>query len=298
MKFVPNKVTRSIGRSILKTKKNSPHIFFAGGVIGVAAGTVLACRATLRAGDVLDEVNHDVGEVKKIAEKRLKSSDNKYDESEYYKDLAYVYGKGGGKFVRLYAPAVVVSGVSIAALTGAHIQLTRRNASLTAALATVSAAYDKYREYIREEFGEEKELEIYHNVRKEAVENTDGSKEVVRIGDTTHSPYARFFDEYNPNWKKDAEYNKMFVMTQQTYANHLLQARGHVFLNDVYDLFGFERSSAGAVVGWVLEGSGDGYIDFGIYEAHNSDFVSGRERSIILDFNVDGVIYDLIEEQT
>jgi hypothetical protein len=60
---------------------------------------------------------------------------------------------------------------------------------------------------------------------------------------------------------------------------------------------GFERTSAGFVVGWVLDGNGDGYIDFGLSEARSSRFMNAEERSVILDFNVDGVVYDLIDQK-
>lgn len=293
MKFVPKKVTRTVGRQILKTKKNSPHIFFIGGIVGVVGGTVLACRATLQAGDVLDEVNHDIDQVKQMGENRVESDDD-YDESQYYRDLGYVYAKGAVKLGRLYALPAAVMVVSVGSLTGSHVQLVRRNTALTAALTSISAAYEKYRDRVREELGEEKELDIYYDARREAVEHTDGAKEVVKIANGAHSEYARVFDEFNANWKRDAEYNRIFLTAQQNYLNQRLEARGHVFLNEVYDCLGMDHSTPGAVVGWVWDGDGDNYIDFGIYEAHNEDFVAGREQSIWLDFNVDGVIYDKI----
>jgi hypothetical protein len=88
----------------------------------------------------------------------------------------------------------------------------------------------------------------------------------------------------------------MFIRSQQNYANDLLNARGHVFLNEVYDMLGIERTSAGAVVGWV-RGNGDNEIDFGVLnDLHSGQrFINGDERSVLLDFNVDGVVYDLIE---
>ena len=110
------------------------------------------------------------------------------------------------------------------------------------------------------------------------------------------SQYARFFDESCINWSKTPEYNLMFLNGQQNFANDLLNARGHVFLNEVYDMLGIPRSQAGAVVGWV-KGVGDDYIDFGIFEGKTAAaraFVNGAERNILIDFNVDGVIYDLI----
>ena len=90
--------------------------------------------------------------------------------------------------------------------------------------------------------------------------------------------------------------NLFFLKAQQTNANVQLTVRGHVFLNEVYDMLGLPRTAAGAIVGWV-RGNGDDVIDFGIWDNNdiNSDFVNGYNRSkILLDFNVDGVIYDII----
>jgi hypothetical protein len=121
---------------------------------------------------------------------------------------------------------------------------------------------------------------------------------VTRVGPAGASIYARFFDPYSPSWSKEPEYNLIFLKCQQNYANDLLASRGHVFLNEVYDMLGIERSQAGAVIGWVLahDGSTDNYINFGIFADNDAaiDFVNGREGSILLDFNVDGVIFDKI----
>ena len=98
----------------------------------------------------------------------------------------------------------------------------------------------------------------------------------------------------------------MFLRRQQDYANEVLKSRGHLFLNEVYDMLGIPRTKAGQVVGWIYNEdnpNGDNYVDFGIYDLSNlSDsqkerkmaFVNGQEYSILLDFNVDGPIYDLI----
>lgn len=285
MKLVPVKVSRSIGRKVLATKKNSPHIFFVAGVAGVVVSTVMACRATLKLEATLDEIKADVDKVP-VAEPGR--------EVEQYKEVGQVYGKAVYRFGRLYGPSIVVGGVSVACLTGSHIQLTRRNAALTFTLAAVSKAYEEYRIRVAEEIGPNRELEIHRGVENQSVE-VEGKKQVVKVTDPNKwSPYARIFDEFNPNWQKDSELNRIFIQCQQNYANNLLHARGHVFLNDVYDSLGMERSRAGAVVGWVLDGEGDGYIDFGLFEATSARFINNLERSIILDFNVDGVVYDKI----
>jgi Family of unknown function (DUF6353) len=284
---LPVSLTRGFGRQILVLKKESPHIFFVAGVIGSITSTVLACRATLNLSVTLDKINKDLSEVKQTKEIGV---ENTYTDMNYKQDLAYVYVKGGLQIAKLYGPAVIVGAASITALTGSHVQMQRRNAALMAAYAAVQRAYEDYRGRVREELGDEKELEIYHSAQVEVVDK----KKIASADPNTWSPYARFFDEYNKNWVKDPELNRLFVQCNQNYANQLLRARGHVLLNDVYDMLGMERTKAGMVVGWVIGKTGDNFIDFGLYEARNSRFVNGVERSILLDFNVDGVIYDQI----
>jgi Family of unknown function (DUF6353) len=290
MKIDTGNITREIGRNILKMKMNSPHIFFAIGLVGSITSTVLASRATLKLEKTLDEIKSDFQGVKEM---HNKIDDDKYNHQEYIRDLGYVYAKSVAKLFQLYGPAVIVGGASIASLTGSHVQLARRNATLTFALAAVTKAYEEYRESVRKEVGEQRELELYHDIHTTEIE-AGGKKQTITYSGHGHSIYARFFDETCVNWEKDPEINRMFIQHQETYANHLLRARGHVLLNDVYDALGFERTSAGSIVGWVLNGDGDGYIDFGVYELSSNRFVNGIERSILLDFNVDGVIWQLI----
>ena len=111
------------------------------------------------------------------------------------------------------------------------------------------------------------------------------------------SIYARFFDESCPAWNKDSECNKTFLKLQQDFANELLKMKGHLFLNEVYDMLGMPRSKAGQVVGWLYDEQnpeGDNFVDFGIFDDYNADFVNGYSRTVLLDFNVDGNIVDRI----
>jgi hypothetical protein len=281
MDLISKETSRVIARQVLTFKKNSPHIFFGLGIAGFVGTTVLASRATLKLDKVLDEFTEDLENVKGPEQ------DNK--------DVAYVYGKGTVKLVKLYAPSALLGTASVLSLTGSHVILTRRNSALAGTLAIVTQAFDEYRERVKKELGEEKERDIRYQLDELEIRHEDGTKEVVKLGDATGlSMYARFFDEFSPNWQRDWEYNRLYVQCQQNYANQRLETYGHVFLNDVYDWLGIERTRAGAIVGWLYNGEGDGYIDFGIFDVQNRDFVNGPNPSILLDFNVDGVIYDKI----
>lgn len=285
MKYLPEHLGRTISRQILVAQKQSPHILFGAGLAGIVGSAILACKATLKLGEVLDETRTTVEAIKATSD---------FMPERYKKELAYTYGQGTYQICRLYAPAVLIGAASLAALTSSHIVLSRRNAALTAAYAAVAQAYSDYRERVKAEVGPERELDIYHSVVKKEIKGADGEKKELNVADpNTWSPYARFFDEGSRNWKKNAEYNRTYLEIQQRYFNQLLTARGHVFLNEVYDQLDIPRTKAGQVVGWVRDGV-DRYIDFGIYQASSSNFINEVEPRILLDFNVDGVIYDLI----
>lgn len=288
MKLIPNVLTRSVGRQILVAQKNSPRVLFVAGIVGVVGSAVLASRATLKLEKTLDGFKHDVDEVAKI---KSEVDETSYTRQMHYKNVTYVYVKGTYEIARLYAPAIIVGGLSITALTTSHIQLSRRNAALTAAYTALSASFDEYRARVTKELGVDKERALRHGAEDHILPKE--VEDLLVLDPNKLSPYARFFQVGNVNWHKDAEVNKLFIMCQQNHANHLLSARGHVFLNEVYDMLGIERSQAGQVVGWVV-GNGDNYIDFGMFKAYNKPFVNGYEPTIVLDFNVDGIIYNKI----
>lgn len=295
-------VVKVAGRGILITKKYSPEILTGVGVVGIVASTVMACKATLKVDEVLDDAQKKIEKIK-YAEETIDKKD--YSEQDYKKDLVIAYTQSGIGFVKLYGPSVTLGVASIACILGAHNIMRKRNVALIAAYKAVEGSFKDYRQRVVEEFGADKDRQFKYGIKNEEVTETeigeDGKKHkvksVVESVDVDHySEYAKFFDEASPEWKKDSEMNLFFLKCQQNYVNDLLHARGHVFLNEVYDALGIPRTRAGAVVGWVM-GNGDDNIDFGIYELNNErarDFVNGYERSILLDFNVDGVIYDLI----
>lgn len=286
-----NLVTSNSARQVLKLQKHAPVILFVGGTVGVVATVILACRATLKLEEVLDDGHQALDEIAIEAETT---------HTEIRKTaLAKAYVKNAGNVVKLYAPAVVVGGLSIGALTGSHVILKNRNTALMAAYAAVDKAYRLYRERVLKELGPEKDAQFRHGlIEKEYVEETETGPVVLRaLGTPTDEPsmYARFFDEGCSPWRKEPWANQNFIKCQEQYANDKLHAVGHVFLNEIYDSLGIKRCPEGQIIGWVLN-NGDNHIDFGIYRniEAGTAFVNGAEKSVLLDFNVDGVIWDKI----
>lgn len=293
-----------------KIRKHSPEILVAAGVVGTVASTIMACKATTKVSDILEDTKSQIDQVHTVLDD-INISEDKYSQEDAKKDLAIVYVQSGVKLVKLYAPAVALGVLSLGCILTSNNILRKRNVALAAAYTAVDHGFKEYRGRVVERFGEAVDHELKYNIKAKKItetvvdEETGKEKKVKKtidvVGDpSTYSDYARFFDELCPMWEKDPEYNLIFLKAQQNYANDLLRSRGHLFLNEVYDMIGIPRSKAGQVVGWIYDENnpvGDNYVDFGIYDVNrenNRDFVNGYERSILLDFNVDGNIWDLM----
>lgn len=304
---VPNNLSRTFGKMGLKLKKHSPEIMVIGGVIGVVGSTVLACKATTKLSGILEESKENVDQIKDYVEENGYSE--KYSEEDYRKDLAITYTKTAVKVAKIYAPAVILGTLSITSILAGHNITRIRNLALSAAYVAIDKSFKEYRARVVERFGEKLDKELRYNIKQgeseEIVRNDEGGEEVVKstteyADPNTYSEYARFFDDGCLGWTKDPEANLTFLKQQQNYANDKLKRKGFLFLNDVYGMLGIQPTKAGQIVGWIYDEKnpiGDNFVDFGIYDINrpkNRDFVNGYERVILLDFNVDGNILDMI----
>jgi hypothetical protein len=302
MKFVPNAISSRIGHQALLLEKASPNLLFGAGIVGFVGTVVLASRATLKIDETLEATQKELARIEEASLLIDGRGDRVHSDHDIRHDKAIVYVRAVKDVTKLYGPAIIVGVVSVGCLTKSHSILTKRNAALTAAYAAVEKAFNEYRERVREELGEEKERELYYPLEACEIEDEDSDKKGKKEVATKRraSMYARFFDRENRNWNPEPFYNLAFLRSQQNFANDKLRAKGHILLNDVYDSLGMERTTAGAVVGWLWQAGGDNYVDFGIFnrkmEPEHFDFFNGHENAILLDFNVDGVVYDKIDK--
>lgn len=302
-------VTRNFNKIGFQLKKHSPEILVVAGVIGAVTSAVMACKATTKVNDILEDTKTKVDKVHEALTSDYNTPEEKYSVEDSKKDLAIIYAQTGFEFVKLYGPSVALGVLSITAILTSNNILRKRNLALAAAYTTIDRSFKEYRGRVVERFGKDLDHELKYNIKAKEIEETvtkeDGTettetKTVDVANPTEYSDYARFFDEACSGWTKDPELNLMFLKRQQSYANDLLQRRGYLFLNEVYDMLGIPRTKAGQVVGWVYDENcpvGDNYVDFGIYNIHREkcrDFVNGYERTILLDFNPDGNILDLM----
>ena len=329
---IMTKITRAAHKTGFALKQHSPEILAVTGTVGVVASAVLACKATTKVNDIMSDTKSQIHELHLVAaaagieEKKEEYSAEDTEKLELLKthtkvqgytvedsrkDLTLIYVQTGIKFIKLYAPAIILGAASLSCLLASNNILRKRNAALAAAYATIDRGFKEYRSRVVERFGEEVDKELKYNVKAQEIEETvidkNGKEKTVKktvkvANPNEYSEYARFFDDGCKGWEKNSEYNLTFLNSQQNYANDKLRAQGYLFLNEVYDMLGIPATKAGQVVGWIYNPddpkSGDNYVDFGIYDPYIEkcrDFVNGYERTILLDFNVDGYILDKVE---
>lgn len=306
---IVTKMSDVFGKTGLRLKKHSPEILLVVGVVGTVVSAVMACKATTKVDGIIEEAKENIDIIHKSSENPEMLE--KYTKEDHGKALVVTYARTGLKLAELYAPAVSVGVLSITCILCSHNILRKRNMAIAAAYATIDKTFKEYRSRVVERFGETVDRELRYNIQtkkfeEKAVDEKTGKEKKVKNSVSVvdgYSGYARFFDEASRYWEKDPELNLFFLRAEQNLANERLKTRGYMFLNDIYERLDIPKTKAGQVVGWIYDPenpncNGDNYIDFGIYDINREkarDFVNGYERSILLDFNVDGDILDLIE---
>jgi hypothetical protein len=311
-------VSSSFNKMGFKLKKHSPEILVVAGVVGTVVSAVMACKATTKVNDILEKAKEDINSIHDCAANEAFVEE--YTSEDAKKDLAIVYIQTGVKLTKLYAPAVALGVLSLGSILASNNILRQRNVALAAAYATVDKGFKEYRNHVVERFGEEVDRELKHGIKAKKIEKVvvgeDGKEKKVKetisvVERDSLSDYSFFFEESNPYWEKDGNYNRMFLLAQQQYANDKLRADGFLYLNDVLYTIGIPKTKAGQIVGWVYDPEnpkGDNYVDFGIFETYRRNeesFVKDTsmrerfgkevyERVVLLDFNVDGNILDLM----
>jgi len=308
-------IKRSIGRGGLYLRKYSPEILLGTGLIGVVATVVMASKATLKVEALVEETVLITTKINDAGELGKTSDGRPYSAEDHQKDLAVHYIQTGLKFAKLYGPAVGVGILSLTAILASHGIMAQRQVALIAAYNLLHEGYQAYRHRVVDELGEDVDRNYYlglsDEVYKETVVDEDGNKtktkKTVKIrSGRPLSMYARCYDKGNTQYRGDRIMDRAFLMGQQRYANDKLLLHGHVFLNEVYESLGFPHTKEGQLVGWVLRGDPrqmedegrDGYISFGLdlpsMPTADREFMDGENDAIWLEFNVDGVVYQLI----
>lgn len=293
-------VNSVVSKTVMKLKKHSPEILVVAGVAGAVVSAVVACKATTKVSAILEDtkdtldVIHDGVETGAVKGQTYTPEDGK-------KDTAMVYIQTSVKLAKLYAPAVILGTLSITSILASNNILRKRNVALGAAYVAIDKSFKEYRGRVVERFGKEVDRELKYNIKAKKFEEIEVDpetgkekkvKKTVMVTDPNlQSDYACYFDSKSRNYETNQDYNRMFLKAQQAFANDKLQTRGHLFLNEVLDDLDLPRTPAGQIVGWTADGP-DGYVNFRIVEVERETEDGRHEPVLLLDFNVEGNIWD------
>lgn len=289
----------------LWTKKHAPELLLAGGIAGFGGALYFTAKAAVETEDIPEEfleVREDVETKKEIV--------------ELYSTTALAYAKS-------YAPAAGFAAFSLTCFCASYGVLKKRYVALGAAYTALETAYQTYRQRVIDDAGVDKDRYYLTGVKptKKTVVDEDGNKEKISVieGDVdVANPYAFKFSKYKENgeinkqWQNDAHMNRNVVLGHQDwFDNQLFERctlnsrgevikRGSVMLNEMRTLLGEDPTPTGAIVGNRYsngEPGCNGYIDFRIIEGMEEDPETGLYIPyIIIDPNVDGMIYDLLDK--
>lgn len=282
---ISENITRALSRSALQVQKHSPVLLTGAGIVALVGAGVLAARATLKLEETLDKGEDNLRRSKALVEAGSE------DQTLVTKALVH----NGIQVAKLYWQPTTLTLIGIAFVLSGHHILNKRYAGMVLAYKGLETAFSNYRSAVVEKYGQEIDEAFRYGITTEKIEGEDGKKKEVTVVDRDRtSEYIFDFGPDNQNWVGNYEHNLFFLTGHQNIFNDMLRARGHVFLSEVLDGLGIPRTPASIVTGWLYDperkkgGEGDNFIDFGIKDLYESN------GYILLDFNVDGTIYDNI----
>lgn len=287
-------------KAVMKLKKHSPEILVVAGIAGTVVSAVLACKATTKVAEILDETKGTLDTIHEGMETGAING-QEYTNEDGKKDTVVVYAQTGMKLAKLYGPAIILGTLSITSILASNNILRKRNVALGAAYAAIDKSFKEYRGRVIERFGEQVDTELKYDIKAKKFEEIEVDpetgkekkvKKTVMVADPNlQSDYAVYFDSMSRNYETNPDYNRMFLKAQQAFANDKLQTRGHLFLNEVLDDLDLPRTPAGQIVGWTKDGP-DGYVNFRIVEVERETEDGRHEPALLLDFNVEGNIWE------
>lgn len=291
--------------------EKSPELLLGLGIVTFISTVVLACKATIKAEEVLDAHEKkldDIQKAKDIADEN--PEEYEYDDNLYETDIRNQKIKTAVKVASFYGPVVALGAVSVASILVSRNIMQRRYLALVTAYNGLSEAFELYRQRVRDEEGEIMDRHYRFGTEITEIEKTEldenGKKHKVKKkvegdipADAMLDACCRWMDESNKAfWDPNPTILMMTLRGKQAYWNYVIRSRkdGTVFLNEILESLGFDQCQEGARLGWQLDGRHGGHIDFGLYSESNSTrmFVNGDSSRVLLQFNVDGVVWDKI----
>lgn len=295
-------------------KAHAPEILVGTGVVGFGLTVVGACKATSKAHDILE------AKEEALNDNDLAFQDNIISEKDHEDNIRQINRNSKWMLVKAYTPTATGLVVSVILVLGGYRMINGRLVKTAAAYKILEDGFGRYRENVRDEFGEDADWRMLNTIRPERLEAAEKEREANREIEadkkrkkknhdkrrTAHQEvYSKIFDQYSDRWRRSWTPDQVwdYLRQKQREANDMLRIRKHIFLNEIYDMLGMDRTEEGAVVGWILTKSNpNSFVDFGLDtmpEDERRRFLTAERNEDIriwLRFNPDGLIYNMIDK--
>lgn len=296
--------------------KNKGIILSVGAGVFEIGAIVTASKQSIKAEKIIAPVNVEITELKKEMENTETGSPEFIDNK---KKIRKIQTDTFVKLVKVYSVPTILTLLSLTCIGGSYKIMHNRQIALTGAYMTLEKSFQSYRDRVKAELGEDKEKDIYQNASyetKQVVDEETGEvrDEIVRkIGEG--GTYELVFDETCKGFSRNGHANYTYLMTAQQQLNLDLCRHGYVFLIDVIDALGMDKSTmdrdllaAARVVGWLydpFDSRLQSHISLGISNLKNEpneigrDLFNNAEHVAYLTLNPDGIIaFDRVDSKT
>lgn len=297
-------------------KKYAPEIMMVTGAGLVTAGTVIACVRSKDVKDDVDKIKNDFKEIKEDKESGV------LEGAELRKEICSSSLHAVKLIGKRYALPAGLFATGMVAMFGSNNIRKKRMLAAAAVAEATQLAYNKYRENVRAELGEEKDRQFATGYKekkaeREVLDEETGEikkeKTKVKVSDGNDQLWTKLFGEANcpGTWRPFPGYNKMFITQIQAQANDRLKRENYLYLKDVLLMLGYSNPvleiggrDVASTYGWVHCFERQDIIDFGLADLIEGDpmsdakveFLREKEPSVWLEFNVSGDITKLVPE--
>lgn len=252
-------------------KKHSPELCLIGGIIGFGVTIVLACKATTRVEEVLDQYEEAKAKIEKAkaaaVDPELPEEERpvftEEDEKKAKFDATKTMWLGMAK---KYAPVALSAAISVGLFLTSYKIINGRLVGLMGAYTALDNGFKKYRKNVVDAVGEEKEREIRTGVKKQmgfVKEKDETGKDVV----TEKSVYTKEEKDAMLNWnsvlfsretsteyvKGDQTYNRHKIHMAEKTLNEDLFRNGFIFEKDLLERLGLPVTNESCIRGWIID---------------------------------------------
>lgn len=285
------------------TIQHAPEICVGAGIVGGAATTVMACKATLEVNKVCVENTAMYEKIDAILESE-EVPESEYSEEDAKNDRIILASGTFKAVVKNYGPVALLGSASIVSiLCGVNI-LNRRNMALVAAYTTLNSGFKTYRSRVINELGEDADWRFrtgatQKKIETEVVDEKTGELKKKKVKSDVIESGVEPID-YTINFcreaihiqdRMDLKLSKSHIIMVENSMNSVLRAQGYLTLNTVRVSLGVPEVWYGQIVGWTMDGTGDDYVRLEYKTVYDEEL--GHD-TLIIDPNVDGPMFNKI----